>query len=221
MCGRFTFATAPEVAAEFFGLDEAAEFPPRYNIAPTQVVPVVLNTESGRRLELFRWGLIPSWTKDPSIGNKMINARAETVAEKPAFRSAFKQRRCLMPADGFYEWQEDPKGKQPFHIRMRDGSPFAFAALWERWESGGATVRSCCILTTTPNEVLAPIHDRMPVILRRSDFGLWLDATANQPEKLTPLLAPYPPGDMSAFAVSTRVNSPARDDEECVRPQTP
>jgi len=129
----------------------------------------------------------------------MINARVETVAEKPAFRSAIRKRRCLVLADGFYEWQKGPKAKQPFCIRMKDGTPFAFAALWERWESAGGPVRSCCILTTTPNDVLRPIHNRMPAILHRADFGLWLDSKVNQPEQVTRLLAPYPAEETTAF----------------------
>lgn len=211
-------STTPEEVAEAFGLEETPVFSPRYNIAPTQPAPVVVEGDAGRRFEMFRWGLIPSWAKDPAIANKLINARSETVAEKPSFRAAFKQRRCLMIADGFYEWQKGPKSKQPFHIRMKDGRPFAFAALWERWEGDGETVRTCCILTTTPNDLMRTIHDRMPVILEPRDFELWLDPKVNKAEKLLPLLVAHSEKAMTAFAVSTRVNSPSRDDSDCILP---
>ena len=168
MCGRFTLATVPEIVAEFFELAAVPDLSPRYNIAPTQPAPAILvaSERPARRFSFLRWGLIPGWAKDPKIGNRMINACAETVAEKPAFRSAYRRRRCLVVSDGFYEWQKGPARKQPFYILMRDDRPFAFAGLWEHWEGeDGTTIDSCALLTTRPNDVLRPIHDRMPVIL--------------------------------------------------------
>jgi putative SOS response-associated peptidase YedK len=165
MSGRFTLTTPMPVLAELFLFPEAVPQPPRYNIAPTQAVATVRATDPNhRKLAWCRWGLIPSWAADPAIGNRLINARAETAAEKPAFRSAFRHRRCLIPADDFFEWQKTVGRKQPFYIKMKDGQPFAFAGLWERWEGGGEPVETCTILTTEANEVVRPVHDRMPVI---------------------------------------------------------
>lgn len=219
MCGRFTYATAPEITAEFFELTSVPELKPRYNIAPTQPVPVILVSaeDSCRKLRPLHWGLIPHWAKDPGIGARMINARAETVATKPAFRAAFRERRCLIAADGFYEWQKLPRGKQPFYIRLSNAEPFAFAGLWEHWEGpDGAGIGSCTILTTEPNEVLRPIHNRMPVILHPKDFSKWLDRATKQTNALEALLRPYPTEAMTAYPVSTRVNSPTRDDAGCI-----
>jgi putative SOS response-associated peptidase YedK len=221
MCGRFTLATAPEIVAEFFELTAVPDLTPRYNIAPTQSAPAVLLTpeRAQRVLRPLRWGLIPGWAKDPTIGNRMINARAETVAEKPAFRSAFRQRRCLVVSDGFYEWKKGPGRKQPFYIRMRDDRPFAFAGLWEHWEADDGTgLDSCALLTTQPNHVLRPIHDRMPVILDRANYDLWLDPTMADVDRLKPLLCPYRAEAMKAYPVGTRVNSPTRDDPACTEP---
>jgi len=221
MCGRFTLATPPEIVAEFFELTAAPDLSPRYNIAPTQPAPAILLTpERAQRLfRPLRWGLIPSWARDPTIGNRMINARAETVAEKPAFRSAFRQRRCLVVSDGFYEWKKGPGRKQPFYIRMRDDRPFAFAGLWEHWEADDGTgIESCALLTTQPNEVLRPIHDRMPVILDRANYDLWLDPTMADVDRLRPLLCPYRAEEMKVYPVGTRVNSPTRDDPACMEP---
>jgi putative SOS response-associated peptidase YedK len=215
MCGRFTFATSPEIVAEFFELSTVPELSPRYNIAPTQPAPVLLvpRVDAQPELKLFRWGLVPSWAKDPGVGARMINARSETVAVKPAFRTAFRQRRCLVVADGFYEWQKRPGSKQPFYIRFRDAGPFAFAGLWEHWENDeGATLESFAILTTTPNELLEPIHDRMPVILRPEDYAPWMDPGETRVAGLEPLLRPFPGDEMTAYPVSKRVNSPSRDD---------
>jgi putative SOS response-associated peptidase YedK len=169
----------------------------------------------------MRWGLIPSWADDPAIGARMINARAETVAMKPAFRSAFRQRRCLVIADGFYEWRKLPRRKQPHYIRLRDRKPFAFAGLWERWTGSdrvgdAASVLSCTIITTAPNELIAPLHNRMPVILRSKDYGTWLDPDTTQCDVLEPLLCPYPPDEMEAYPVSTHVNNPSNDTPECI-----
>ena len=219
MCGRFTLgATAATLAAQF-DLANVPTWTPRYNIAPTQEVLVVLqpSPQANREARLHRWGLIPPWAKDPSIGNRMINARAETVATKPAFRRAFKERRCLLLADGLYEWQRQERRKQPFYIRLRGGRPFAFAGLWEHWEgSEGMAIQSCTILTTTSNEVVGRIHDRMPVILNPTDYDRWLDPSIQEPEVLKPLLRPYPADEMMAYPVSTRVNNPANDSPECV-----
>lgn len=221
MCGRFTLATPPEIVAEFFELTSVPDLAPRYNVAPTQDVPAVIVTpdQPGRQLALFRWGLIPAGADDPAVGNRMINARAETVAVRPAFRSAFRMRRCLVISDGFYEWQNTgERRKQPFHIRMCDGSPFAYAGLWDCWQRGEAPIRSCTIITCPPNELVAPLHDRMPVIIDRRDFGLWLDPSITSPKMLSPLLKPYPAAMLAAHPVSTRVNSATIDDPSCIEP---
>src|SRR5262245_35107324 len=175
MCGRFTLATSRAQLADLFRLAGGPELPLRYNIAPTQPVPVVRAAGDGRALALARWGLIPRWATDPAIGNRLINARSETVAEKPSFRDAFRKRRCLIPATGFYEWAKTAGGKQPYHFRLLDGRPFAFAGLWERWDRGGEPVESCTILTTAANAVVRPVHERMPVILPAEAFAAWLD----------------------------------------------
>lgn len=194
---------------------------PRYNIAPTQDVPAVVARRQGggRQLRLFRWGLIPSWAKDPEIGNRLINARGETVAEKASFRGPLARRRCLILADGFYEWQKVRGGKQPHHIRMRDGSAFAMAGLWDHWTSpDGSEIESCTILTTTPNEMLEQIHNRMPVILSPKDYGLWLDPQVRPSPAMHALLRPFPAEEMEARAVSKFVNNPGNDSQECIRP---
>ena len=221
MCGRYTLTAAGPDLIDEFQLDEAPSLAPRFNIAPTQEVAVVrLDPAAGRRkLGLLRWGLIPPWAREPEVGSRMINARADTAAVKPAFRAAFKRRRCLIPADGFYEWKPAGARKQPYFIRMCDGRTFAFAGLWERWEpSDGEPIESCTILTTDPNDLLAPIHNRMPVILHREDYGLWLDPDLGNPDRLRPLLAPYAPEEMTAYPVGLRVNSPKNDDAGCIEP---
>lgn len=221
MCGRFALFSPEEILAAMFGLEGAGFPPPSYNIAPSRAVAAVRIAPEGRaRRELvqLRWGLVPSWAKDPAIGNRMINARAETAPEKPAFRSAFRRRRCLVPADGFYEWRKAGARKQPYFVRMADGRPFAFAGLWERWEGPSGEVASCTLLTTGPNDLLAPIHDRMPVILSPADFGPWLDPEIQASATLLPLLRPFPPDAMVAFPVRTLVNNPAADDPRCIEP---
>ena len=216
MCGRYTLRTAVDTLAERFEIDDApSSVAASYNVAPTQGVATVLVEDGRRRLEMMHWGLIPSWADDPSIGNKMINARAETVAEKPSFRKAFKNHRCLVLADGFYEWQKGANGKQPYYIRMEDGSPFAFAGLWESWQNG-TEIRSATIITTDANDVVAPIHDRMPVILHPEDYALWLDPDFDEKEALTTLLKPYPAEVMEAYPVSRRVNSPSNNEPRCI-----
>ena len=221
MCGRFTLTNPDQDLALQFDLPEIPDLQPRYNIAPTQPVAAVrVAPESAvRELALLHWGLIPFWAKDPKIGSRMINARSETAAEKPSFRAAFRRRRCLVAADGFYEWQKLNDGKQPFYIRLHDGKPFAFAGLWEHWEGpDGAVIESCTLLTTEPNDVIRPLHNRMPVILQPRDYDLWLDPEVQQTEQLQPLLGPYLPGDMEAYPISRWVNSPRNDDPRCIEP---
>ena len=211
---------APDEVAERFAVNELLETEARYNIAPTQNVAVV--TQNGmRHLASYYWGLIPSWAKDPTIGSRMINARAETLAEKPSFRTALSRRRCLIPADGFYEWQAAPDGskggKTPTYLHRRDSGLFAFAGLWDEWHApDGSPLRSCTIITTTPNSVAAPIHDRMPVILRPNDEAFWLDHAVTDTRDLLSLLTPYPADDMEAYPVSRRVNVPVADDAELI-----
>jgi putative SOS response-associated peptidase YedK len=219
MCGRYTLTTSVErLAAEFGFGASSVELPPNYNVAPTQEVAAVLSEGGDRRLELLRWGLIPSWADDPGIGSRMINARSETAPEKPSFRRAFRERRCLIPADGFYEWKRTNGAKQPYYIRMQEGRPFAFAGLWESWSNdGGPEIRSCTILTTGPNALVGGIHDRMPVILPAGSYDAWLDPEAEK-EELAPLLAPYPEDEMEAYPVSRFVNSPSNNDPRCIEP---
>ena len=219
MCGRYTLKTPVEELAEEFGFEASSvELPPNYNVAPTQEVAAILEEGGKRRLELLRWGLIPSWADDPSIGSRMINARSETAPEKPSFRRAFRERRCLIPADGFYEWQRTNGAKQPYYIRMKEGRPFAFAGLWESWkDNGGPEIRSCTILTTKPNALAAEIHDRMPVILPAGSYDAWLDPETGRDE-LYGLLAPYPEDEMEAYPVSRFVNSPQNNDPRCIEP---
>jgi putative SOS response-associated peptidase YedK len=217
MCGRYTLHTDLERLIEQFELFRAAEIKPRYNISPSQMVPVIRPTDQGRELALLRWGLVPHWAKEEKTGYSMINARAETVTEKPAFRSAFRRRRCLIPADGFYEWKKLERAKQPFHIRMRGGEPFAFAGLWEHWQGGeGKTIESCSIIVTTANDLMRPIHDRMPAILDRENYGTWLDPDFTDAERLKALLAPYPSERMESYPVSAAVNSPKNEVAGCV-----
>ncbi|WP_169979833.1 SOS response-associated peptidase [Tautonia rosea] len=220
MCGRFTLSSSPERIAQAFELPDPLPFDASYNIAPTQPVAAVRrDPDSGaRRCDLMRWGLVPSWAKDPSIGNRMINARAETVAEKPAFRHAFRRKRCLVIADGFYEWKREGSRKQAYFIRLKDGSPFGFAGLWDYWEGPDGAFESCSIITTEPNALMEPIHDRMPVIVANDAYGLWLSQEVQEPERLEPLLVPFPAEAMEAWPVSTMVNRPANNRPECIRP---
>lgn len=221
MCGRFTLTIDPaDLQDTFPEFIFPAQGVPRYNIAPSQPI-LALPNDGTNRADFFVWGLIPSWATDPSIGNRMINARAETIAEKPAFRSAYKHHRCLIFADGFYEWQAKAgsKSKIPHFIRLKSGAPFAFAGLWEHWQStDGAEVRSATIITTEPNELMASIHNRMPVILQPATFSQWLDPAPQSPNRLQDLLRSYPAGEMQAYPVSILVNSPGNDRAECVLP---
>jgi putative SOS response-associated peptidase YedK len=215
MCGRYTLKTSLDTLTQQLDLTgRMPSLPPNYNVAPTQSVAAVM---SGRRLETLRWGLVPSWAKDESIGARLINARAETVSEKPSFRSAFRRRRCLIPADGFYEWRRVNGGKQPYYITLRGGEPFVFAGIWESWSSAEEEVLSCAIITTTANPLVAEIHERMPVIIPAAAYDDWLDPEADAHEALA-LLEPYPADEMEAYPVSTHVNRPANNDERCVRP---
>jgi putative SOS response-associated peptidase YedK len=221
MCGRYTLAESPRKLAKRFDVPETPDLPfdgQRYNIAPTQQVPIVRQRDNVREMVLAKWGLIPSWAKDIKIGNQLLNARADTVATKPSFRSAFKARRCLIPADGFYEWQKTQDGKQPFHIRMKDKEAFAFAGLWEWWRpEEGEPVESCAIITTDANELMAPIHNRMPVILAANDYVTWLQAD-QKPDKLLSLLRPFPFEKMEAFPISKLVNNPRNQGEKLIEP---
>jgi len=227
MCGRFALAAdradLQDAFPEFALLEQLA---PRYNIAPTQPVLVIPNDGTGKA-DFFVWGLIPSWAKDPSIGTRLINARAETLAEKPSFRAAYRYRRCLILADGFFEWQAPTtivsqagsKVKIPHYIRLKSGRPFAFAGLWEDWHApDGSQVKSAAIITTQPNELMARLHNRMPVILPPDAYAHWLEPEPRQPADLQRLLVPYPAEAMSAYPVSTLVNSPANDRPECLAP---
>jgi putative SOS response-associated peptidase YedK len=221
MCGRYSLKSPVERLAEKFHLTDALPLKPRYNIAPSQPVAVVrrLPDNSDRKLAMLRWGLIPAWVKDSASGAQPINAKAETAAERPMFRDAFRRRRCLVPADGFYEWRQEDKRKQPIYICMKDREPFAFAGLWEHWENqDGQAIESCTILTTEPNDLLKPIHNRMPVILDPKDYDLWLDPNIRDAGKVRRLLGPYPPEEMTAYPVSLRVNNPRNDDPECIEP---
>ncbi|MBD2462653.1 SOS response-associated peptidase [Oscillatoria sp. FACHB-1407] len=220
MCGRFSLGQTGKAIAETFQLSVEPDVMPRYNIAPTQPAPVVLAmADEPRHFQLLYWGLIPSWAKDPKMGARLINARAETVAEKPSFRAAFKRRRCLVVTDGFYEWQRSDTGKQPYYFQMRSHQPFAFAGLWEHWQGAdGSEIDSCTILTTEANDLLSSIHDRMPVILHPQDYDLWLDPDMQQTDRLEALLQPYDTDPMMSYPVSPRMNSPKYDDPTCVEP---
>lgn len=221
MCGRYTLALEHERLLLRYGfLDVDFEYRPRYNIAPTQVSPIVAVDDGKRVMRVMRWGLVPSWAKDETIGNKMINARAETVREKPSFRTSFKKRRCLVPATGYYEWKElqsslpSKKIKLPMYFTIRDGEPFSFAGLWDSWERfDGKRIVSFTIITTEPNSFAADIHNRMPVILRRQDEELWL---GGDEEEVAGLLCPYPDTDLSVYEVSKLVNSPGNESPECI-----
>jgi putative SOS response-associated peptidase YedK len=222
MCGRYRLSRRKQLVEEYFDTrSDGSEWTPRYNIAPTQPVPVIRQNpkEPHREFTLMRWGLIPSWAKDPSIAAQMINARSETAASKPTFCDPLTSRRCLIPADGFYEWQRSGKGKQPYCFEINDGELFAFAGLWDRWKDpSGQWVKSCSILTTTPNAVTSPIHDRMPVILDRGDYDVWLDPGMTNVEAVSEMLKPYDARVMCSFPVSGRVNHVADDDAECSMP---
>ena len=221
MCGRFTLTSQPGQVASAFDLAEMPQLRPRYNIAPGQDAGVVrVSPEGDRRvLEPLRWGLVPSWAKDPRPRHRMINARAETAAKRPAYRAAFRKRRCIVPADGFYEWAPGRPHKQPYYIQCREGAPFAMAGLWERWSGPDAQVlESFAVLTTPANHRLRAIHERMPAILEPGAFDLWLDPGVQDVSRLEPLLRPCPDAWIALRTVSTRVNDVSRDDPACVAP---
>lgn len=221
MCGRFTLRASPEQLGLAFGVAPPQEVAPRYNVAPTQPVAIVRpDSATGKRVWTYAlWGLIPSWAKDPTIGGRLINARSETAAEKPSFRGAFKYRRCLVPVDGFYEWQKVGKGKQPYFIHMQDDAPFAVAGLWEHWIGpDGSEIESCTLLTTEPNGLMQPLHNRMPVILAAADYDRWLTTDSRDVAHLRDLLRPYPADSMAAYPVSTLVNNGRHEAPGCIDP---
>jgi putative SOS response-associated peptidase YedK len=223
MCGRYALTTPPQVLAALFNLHgKRQQAAPRYNVAPTQTMPVIVQRADGtREMVQMRWGLIPSWAKDPTIGSRMINARSETAAEKPAFRSAMQKRRCLVPISGFYEWQKrSAGGKQPYYIHRADGEPIALAGLWESWTNSetGEKVETFTILTTNANDEVAPLHDRMPVVIEQEDFGKWLDPAMHDSAKASELLQPAADGVLAMHPVSSRVNTPKNDDAALIEP---
>lgn len=221
MCARYSLHQSNALIADLFDLQWEPELQPRYNIAPSTQVPAVIEKDGKRVLDFFKWGLVPSWAKDPSVGVKMINARSETASEKPSFRSAFKHRRCLIVANGFFEWHTENGRKQPYYLSMIDGKPFAFAGLWEHWWPEGDQkdeLRTCTILTCGPNALLKPIHDRMPVILPPASYETWLDPEFDQIEALNSLMAPYDAAAMQMYPVTTKVGNPRYDSAENVVP---
>ena len=223
MCGRYALYSSPEAITRRFGLARAPEaLPPRYNIAPSQQAPVVRERPGGgRELALMRWGLVPSWSKEPKTSYSTINAMAETVHVKPAWRAAFRRRRCLVPASGWYEWEETPRGKRPWFFRPREGELLALAGIWERWGEGEEAFDSYSVIVTDANALAKRIHRRMPVVIAPEDYGFWLDPGVTEPQALRPLLVPCPPDWLEAYPVSTRVNSPRNDDPALVEPAPP
>jgi putative SOS response-associated peptidase YedK len=222
MCGRYTITTIDGLVAELELEVEprlGATFEPRYNVAPTQEAPVVVHRSEGRVLELMRWGLVPPWAKDPRVGVKMINARSETLHEKPAFRDAYARRRCLVATDGFFEWKREGKARRPFYYHRVDGRPFLYAGLWERWREPAHTwMTSFTIITGEPNPLLAALHDRMPIIVEPADYGRWLDPDPLPPEALSDILRTPEVAGFALREVSSRVNSVANDDADCLLP---
>jgi len=225
MCGRYRLSRRKQIVEEYFDCpSDEQDWAPRFNIAPTQPVPVIRQhpREPVRKLSLLKWGLIPSWAKDSSVSASMINARSETAHAKPAFRDALRSRRCLIPADGFYEWVRTAKPKQPYCFEVNDGELFAFAGLWDGWKDpNGNWIRTCSILTTTPNAVTSAVHDRMPVILDPKDYDVWLDPGMQNVAEVSALLKPCDARLMRCYPVSTRINNVANDDEECSKAVEP
>jgi putative SOS response-associated peptidase YedK len=215
MCGRFALISDPAELAEQFGAELPARFAPRYNIAPSQALLSVRMEHGERRSALLQWGLLPSWAKDASASRRPINARAETVAEKPSFRAAYRRRRCLVPADGYYEWRSEDGRKQPYFIYRRDRASFAMAALWEYWEQDGSAIETCALLTCAANQIIAPVHHRMPVIIDSTDYSVWLDPAAGSTH-VAHLLQASSDETLAYYPVSTRVNLPANDSVECI-----
>jgi putative SOS response-associated peptidase YedK len=226
MCGRFHQTTPLQKLAKLFKAElkmKLDEYKPLFNVAPSLKVPAVYvpNNQTERVLESLKWGLVPAWANDPAIGFKLANARGETVAEKPSFKTAFKKQRCLIPVNGFYEWKQDSKPKQPYYFKMKDEETFALAGLWEFWKpktGDGEPIYSFTLITTTPNKVLEPVHDRMPVILNEKDYDAWLDPKNNDIEKLLKLIQPYPDTKMTGYAVSTFVSASKNQGPDCIKP---
>jgi putative SOS response-associated peptidase YedK len=220
MCGRFVLEKTPEQLMKVYRLSSSPDLPPRFNIAPSQQIAAVRQQNGGdRELTFLQWGLIPSWSKDPAIGYKMINARSETVHEKPSFKQAFLARRCIIPASGFYEWEKVGKEKVPHYIHLRDGDVMSLAGLWERWKSPeGKELETCTILTTAANSLIKKVHDRMPVILHRAEFGIWLNRESDEINRLTELFHPYPSDQLEEYVVTKAVSSPSNDSSECIIP---
>ena len=221
MCGRFILTSPGKDMQDQFGLLEEPELTPRYNIAPTQMVVVVRFDQKTtvKQFEMLKWGLVPFWAKDASIGPRLINARCETIGQKPAYRAAFKSRRCLIPTNGFYEWMKEKEKKQPYLIRLADESLFAFAGLWEHWKGpDGSTIESCTVITTEANDLLRPIHDRMPVIISRKDYDSWLNPEMLCQETFQSLILPYPSHEMVFFPVNPKVNRATYDNPDCIEP---
>jgi putative SOS response-associated peptidase YedK len=222
MCGRYTIIASPEALRALFGYEEQPNFPPRYNVAPTQPIAIVRLLDGKRHFALVRWGLLPSWVKDPKTFTLLINARGESAAEKPAFRAAMKRRRCLIPADGFYEWQAAGERKRPFYVHAKSGAPLAFAGLWETWTGpNGEELETAAIVTTQANRTLKPIHDRMPAIVPPEGFDLWLDGAAVDATTAAALIAPAPDSLLEAYEISTAVNRTANDDPKLLEPVVP
>ena len=217
MCGRYVLKTPTAQLASHFKLDEAVDVAPRYNLAPGTDIPTIRQSPEGNRvMHLLRWGLVPHWAKDPSIGAKLSNARGETVANKPSFRDAFKRRRCLVPADGFYEWETEGKQKQPYYFSMKSGEPFALGGIWESWRTpDGGILRTCCLITTDPNEITLPVHDRMPVIVSPDQYEVWLNGES---DAALALVKPYPTDEMQTWAVSKRVSRSGEEGIDLISP---
>ncbi|MBS4202290.1 SOS response-associated peptidase [Bacillus sp. FJAT-49732] len=218
MCGRYSLFAAREDLLVRFGLVDFEEFEwvERYNIAPSQNVPAIVRTEAGNKIGMLKWGLVPSWATDPKIGYKMINARAETVNQKPSFKKLLRRRRCVIPADGFYEWKKEGTKKLPYRFQLNSKEPFAFAGLWDRWEQNGLIIHSCTIVTTEANSLVKDVHDRMPVILTKESEKKWLDRSIEDENDLKNLLVPFPAEEMQSYSVSPLVNSPKNDVKEIV-----
>jgi putative SOS response-associated peptidase YedK len=219
MCGRYNILAYPEALLEHYGIEQppGIDLKPRYNIAPSQDVPAIRQHDANRELVMLHWGLIPFWAKDEKLKYSTINAKAETVHQKPAYREAFKRRRCLIPASGFYEWQQTKDHKQPYNIRMKDTEIFSFAGLWEHWQGPeGKVIESCTIIVTESNKLIRPIHDRMPVILPATEYDTWLDP-GTKTETVREMLTPYPASKMELYPVSTAVNNPRNDDQKLVQ----
>jgi putative SOS response-associated peptidase YedK len=220
MCGRFSLHAPESRIREAFNLEhtEPLGLEPRYNIAPSQQIPIIRDTGTGRELVMARWGLIPGWSRESTSKYSTINARIESVAEKPSYRTPFKRRRCLIPADGFYEWKQVAGNKVPHHIRLKDGKIFALAGLWDLWEGEDGTIESCTIIVMPSNEVMKPIHERMPAIIAPAEYDGWLDARITDKQEIMQYLTSAPSSQLTAYPVTTRVNVPRHDDERCIQP---